>query len=166
MIAANHREPEHREPPDLRLYLRAGDGNRPALSAWELASHACPATDFAGQGLFALPVDDRYRPSENLASGTQQARCTHETIWMHTIGAVLVAITGAARYVCRYLPTAAVVRIGWYFAADRGEQEQASISTASSQVMHPASTRSASAGARPATRERRERKVRRCSWIS
>ena len=79
---------------------------------------------------------------------------------MQTIGAVLVAINGAARYVCRYLPTAAVVRIGCCISLLNGdgrrEQEQASISTGSSQVMHPASTRPASAGARPATRERRE----------
>jgi hypothetical protein len=45
-------------------------GIEPALSAWELACHALPTTVFAGQGLFALPVDDRHRPSETIASGT------------------------------------------------------------------------------------------------
>jgi hypothetical protein len=38
------------------------------------------------------PVDDRHRPSQTLASGTQRAHCTHETIWMQTTGATLVAI--------------------------------------------------------------------------
>jgi hypothetical protein len=46
------------------------------LSAWELACHAFLSTVFAGQGLFALPVDDRPRPSQTVASGTQRARCT------------------------------------------------------------------------------------------
>jgi hypothetical protein len=46
------------------------------LSAWELACHALLSTVFAGQGLFALPVDDRPRPSQTVASGTQRARCT------------------------------------------------------------------------------------------
>jgi len=67
-------------------------GTEPALSAWELACHALPTTVFAGQGLFALPVDDRHRPSQAVVSGTQRARCTYETIWMQTTGASLLAV--------------------------------------------------------------------------
>ncbi len=59
------------------------------LSAWELACHALLTTVFAGQGLLVLPVDDRHRPSQTLASGTQRARCTPETVWMQTTGACL-----------------------------------------------------------------------------
>jgi hypothetical protein len=62
-------------------------GIEPALSAWELACHAVSTTVFAGRGLFALPVDDRRRPSQAVASGTQRARGTYETIWMQNMGA-------------------------------------------------------------------------------
>jgi hypothetical protein len=47
------------------------------LSAWELACHTSPTTVFTGQGLLALSVDDRQRPSQTLASGTQRARCAY-----------------------------------------------------------------------------------------
>jgi hypothetical protein len=44
-------------------HLERVTGIEPALSAWELACHALLTTIFAGQGLFSLPVGDRYRPS-------------------------------------------------------------------------------------------------------
>jgi hypothetical protein len=66
----------------------AGHARRGALtlSAWEPACHAYLTTVFAGQGVFALPVDDHHRPSQTLASGTQRARCMRETIWMQNTG--------------------------------------------------------------------------------
>ena len=66
------------------------------LSAWELACHACLSTVYAGQEPYALSVDDRYRPSQTLVSGTQRARRTPETIWMQTTGATLLVVNGAA----------------------------------------------------------------------
>jgi hypothetical protein len=62
------------------------------LSAWELACHARLTTVFAGERLSALPVDDRHRPSQTMATGTQRARCTPETIWMQTVGTALLAV--------------------------------------------------------------------------
>jgi hypothetical protein len=61
------------------------------LSAWELACHALATTVFAGEGLFASPVDNRLRPSQTVASCTQRARFMHETIRMQTTGTALLA---------------------------------------------------------------------------
>ena len=59
-----------------RVELRISATADAAPSAWEPACHVLLTTVFAGQGLFALSVDDRPRPSQTVASGTQRARCS------------------------------------------------------------------------------------------
>ena len=152
---------------DWRLDARPAAAGRPPRRQ--------PAASEAGRGEAQRSRLDQIRLNSAVQTSGNEQRCscagwTMLSIWMQTTGAILVAINGAARYVCRCLPKAAVVRIGCcislLYGGGRREQERASISTWSPQGLHPASVSRASAGARPATHEHRERGVRGCSWSS
>jgi len=107
MIAANHREPESSV---KTVFACASNRHHYRQSFGLLCGLTCgigcsrgtmrdpKPLYFAGRGLFALPVDDRCRPSETLASGTLP---TMGPSGYKLSGAVLVAINRAARYVCQ-----------------------------------------------------------------
>src|SRR5713101_7152930 len=85
-----------------------------ALSARELACHALPTTVFAGQGLFALPVDDRHKPSQTVGSGTQRARMNYVggsdlavRGWTGLRGRSALQVLGSARAALDRLPRGA-----------------------------------------------------------
>jgi len=151
--------------------LACGDGHSWLLCSrwwrrsWWAALRRCdldPGTVVRPDLRFGVSASDRERPLVAGVNGTATLAGSAAEDKGHNGVSLRSCPTGPQPRVTHYEPVTSLL------TAVRGQLRgrRASISTGSPQVLHPASARPASAGARPATRERRERKVRRCSWIS